>query len=1655
MILFLYSASSFGQNVDLANNLFGNEWIDYDKQYIKLRLSTDDIYRLSYDQLRQAGLPEGVEIQTIKIQNLGNTIPFYSSRKANQILAPGDYLLFYGEKNRAQLDQYLHQNPDATRLNDEYSVVSDTAAYFISWGHTSTPQIINEEEIDYTQTLAETRVYNHIEHRIFSTFHYKPVENRDLVRYSSFVAAEGFGTGLKKQITETFDVVDRINIGLDPKVSFRYGTNRNELNTKIKINGNDFISYFEAGYRNYVIDVDTTINYSWISDQMAIDFGTSGDASIQLADIRFEYTRTIDGAKEIPDVINLPPSQEDRYLRIKNYTGAALPVINLTNGKYYETVIQNNNLVIFVPQSNSAQDIALVNNSIESPNLEPVSFFDFSTIDHNFIFLTSQRLNNNEGGTNPIQDYVDYRQSSIGGSYDPVIVNVEDLYDQFAYGIDRHFLAIRHFAHYAKNNWSNVRFMFIIGKGREYTTQRHPSQLQDPLTPQMMVPTYGQPGSDNLLTRRVEEATLIFPTSRFAANTKEEVAQYLDKVRDHELNINNPQTIEDRLWMKKVLHLSGGSDDIQESIKMQLADMENVIESSKMGADVTTLARFSSTPIEQALSEGLLNLVNNGLALITFFGHSSTGVLDFDMGDINNYSNKGKTPLMIALGCNAGNIHGTSSKGLSETYVKIPSKGMVGFLASTGSAYAYQQYLYGQQLYNVLGNDNYGNPIGESINAIIDSFKYDTSLGVETFLEQVTLHGDPSITLHKNEASDFVPEGSSAKTVPLNVNSYEDKFTFCFDLANIGLSYKDSLDIGLKHFYPDGFLATDTVQRVGQIFYKKEVCFSFPILEGAPVGKHLIKVDVDINNEVNEFPLPFAEENNALFINDREGYEFFMLNNAAKPIFPMDFGITNNSRPKLIASTYNGLGKPVDYTIQFDTSGFFDSPSLVEETISNIKSSIEWDVPYNLTNNTVYYWRLSPIDTTTNSRIWEKSSFLYDENVEEGWNQSHYYQFLEDEYRNLVLSPSKRKIEFATDFQDLRIENKIYKNGDDRPHFYLNNVSKNGPFTFQISPGLSITLIDSVGRRLLTPFPETEYGTFNNRGKQVPMWLFQDLTNKETRQNIIRFLENEVENGIYVIINTVLFRDNLDFKTETWASDSLEFDNNIFTFFESLGAKHIRDFQEKGGLPYVFSYIQGKGPVIESIADSQEGAINVLLPFAGKWFEGDLTSTRIGPSSKWNSLIFNKMVEESDTVYLSIIGIENSGLEIPLKKVLINNLNSIDLSDIPENYSFLKLKFQSKDEENLTSALLNKWTVLFEGKADLFINNNGDINFYKDTLQQGDQLKLSLPIHNYTNYDIGTVEAEVVIKDNNNNQVFKNIDLGSFKSGETKSLNFSASTIDLLGDYLMNVTINPEKDPEENYYFNNFSSLSFNVFEEKINPVLDVTFDGVHILDGDIVSPEPMITISLKDENPFLLLQDSNTFELVILYPSGTEETIDLNDPRVLFTKATDEDNNVANLEFNPIFQEEGKYLLTVNSQDQTGNIAGENAFTIGFEVLLNKALSEVYNYPNPFSTSTEFIFTLTGSEVPEFFTIQIMTISGKVVKEISKEEFGPIRIGVNRSQYKWNGRDEFGSPLGNGVYLYRVLTSKADGSSFDKFDLGVESNAHFKKGWGKMVIIR
>jgi flagellar hook assembly protein FlgD len=83
--------------------------------------------------------------------------------------------------------------------------------------------------------------------------------------------------------------------------------------------------------------------------------------------------------------------------------------------------------------------------------------------------------------------------------------------------------------------------------------------------------------------------------------------------------------------------------------------------------------------------------------------------------------------------------------------------------------------------------------------------------------------------------------------------------------------------------------------------------------------------------------------------------------------------------------------------------------------------------------------------------------------------------------------------------------------------------------------------------------------------------------------------------------------------------------------------------------------------------------------------------------------------------------------------------------------------------------------------------------------------------------------------------------------------------------------------------------------------------------------------------------------------------------------------------------------------------------------------IRNVYNFPNPFSSFTNFTFILLASDNVQSCKIKIYTVAGRLVKEISTY----AKVGFN--QIYWDGRDNDGDVMANGVYLYKIILD--DGS--------------------------
>lgn len=148
------------------------------------------------------------------------------------------------------------------------------------------------------------------------------------------------------------------------------------------------------------------------------------------------------------------------------------------------------------------------------------------------------------------------------------------------------------------------------------------------------------------------------PIGRISAITPAEVAIYLTKVIQYEQaqQLSSP-FISDRAWLKNVVHVIGASEESLGAILTN--DMNRytqIISDTLYGANVNTFSKVSAAPVEQASSTRLQNLFQEGIGLMTYFGHSSATTLEFNLDNPDQYNNGGKYPVTIVMGCNAGNF---------------------------------------------------------------------------------------------------------------------------------------------------------------------------------------------------------------------------------------------------------------------------------------------------------------------------------------------------------------------------------------------------------------------------------------------------------------------------------------------------------------------------------------------------------------------------------------------------------------------------------------------------------------------------------------------------------------------------------------------------------------------------------------------------------------------------------------------------------------------------------------------------------------------------------------------------------------------------------------------------------------------------------------
>jgi hypothetical protein len=1666
ILAFVWSSpTANAQMTEGGNTLYGNEWINYDQQYFKMPVVQDGIYRVSYQQLEAAGAfgQSGLNGSNLKVFRNGKEVPVFTSTQGS--FGASDYIEFYGQMNRGELDKYLYRNPDDEQLNPRYSLFSDTAAYYLTWSNDPgerIAQVANDlSNLPAAETSCTALVINDYNGTRINGKNYGASDAWSC-RYD---VGEGWSDAPRATSNITLATPSLAATGGTAKISLHLLGTSGQHTFNMTINGNSLGSDNFSGWevKDYSFDFPAA-NLMAGNNTLKIEAANNEDDRFALAYTILEYPNNFKFQNKSEYSFKVAGGDR-KYLVIENFNhGGSAPLLyDLTNNTRIQTQLDGNLVKVVLPPSNEARELVLVANTAlkNTGTIQKKQFVNYfqTTTEANYIILTHPSLLNDGQGNNYVQQYADYRASIAGGSFKTVIIDVTQVYDQFGYGIDRSELSIRNFLKLSTIKWQ-PEHLFMVGKGWGHQAVRKRLAEEGTWKSSNFVPTFGYPSSDYLLVTDNDNTLPWMAVGRLGILYPDQLRAYLKKVQEYESALDNKnQTIEDLSWTKKVMHFGGGDAAIQNTVQSELNRLKTIAQKDKLGANVLSYFKNSTDVIQSAQSEDVVREINEGANLLSFFGHSAPTTMDFNIGQPEDYNNKGKYPIFYAIGCNTNSMfEGTVS--LSESFVLTEDKGFIAFFGATWITNLSNLSGYATYFYQNYGNNQYGNRLGSIIKQTINDYSDSNSFLAEQLRQVLMLHGDPALKTHSFDTPDYIVDTKKTFTNPLAVNTEEDSLGLTLTIANIGRSIADSLGVKLEILSPSGQLYPVRNITVYAPKFESTWTFNVPLLS-KELGQNKLVITLDDTNSITEMPAA-AEANN------RAEVVFYTIANDIFPITPTEFSIVGSYEDMVLkASTANTFSEPHTYYMEIDTTELFNSPLLRTHVANQPGGIMEWQPTIQLIDSTVYYWRVS-IDSTETSGAgfkWHNSSFVYIQNSPKGWNQSHYWQYKKDELIHLTLDEDSQKQQFGLSQRNVQVNNgaffvpsivswtdvNAFVDGFRELQFWPNCAG----YPIEL---IHVSIFKQGTLQTVINTPTSGNTVPNCTGGNTKRFIFNPKIAAH-RAQLIDFLENTIEDGDYVAFFTTQLQ-NQNYGADQWAADSLTLGTNIFEVLEKQGARQIRSVVNNQ-TPYILFYQKNSTnfPAYEAHASTMSQVININADIIGVAPNATITSPLIGPASNWESLIWevNEFSPETDTFSVDVIGVDANGN----KSIIMQDTSELNLSlaSIDANqFPYIQLVYNVKDNKNFTPTQLDYWRVLYTPVPEAALAPNKHL-VMADTLQQGQPVALEFAVENISGVDMDSLLVHFVITDSANKQ--QNIAQrgAPLKKNQTQIVKLDVDTKDMIGGaQSIYIDVNPSNDQPELTHINNTGLLKFSIDKDIRNPLLDVTFDGIHIMDGDIVSPKPEIIATLRDDNQFLALNDTSLFRMTLVYPDKTTQQVFFDGNVLSFFPATGNlsAENKARVEYRPNFDQDGVYQLVIDAKDASGNKSGEAAYKVRFEVIKETMVSHVLNYPNPFSTSTQFVFRLTGEALPDYMKIQIMTVSGKIVREITMDELGPLRIGDNKSTYKWDGTDEFGEELANGVYLYRVITKSSDEQfkTYDRSDMSA-LNQYFKNGFGKLVILR
>lgn len=1612
-IISLYSIGiSYSQNYN---------WITPDKTYLKLFVAADGMYRISQSDFTQAGINTVIiDPRTVKLYYKGSEIPLYFEGEQDGSFDANDYIDFYGTRNYGGLTNTYLASFSPTALNyvtDEYfNLYSDTSVYWLGWDganglrystsnfstNTPYPQNFSYDklhfEVDSLYSLGET-VNNNTDFRYFNT---------EKISGEGWYSASLFAG---QSVSRSFSIPLLSPSAQD--CSFRLfafpnsrDTSFNEHKVELRVNTTLIATIAKNDYERF----DTTITFS-------STLLTSSSNTVSVT-----YTPTFGNPNATPnlyfDLIEITYPKifkfENSNCRInlsgKDTTSAkfSLTGYNSSNPTFiYDTrnfikltnISSDGDTLFYTGKQNGTFEISNQNISrkpfrIEArqvPNLvSNTNGADYLIIYHKLFESQAEQLRS-------------HRQNV--DSYRSFKASVADIIDIFNYGMEDP-IALRRFVKYANDNWQTpaVKFVCLMGRGSLDPKNNRGSQSYY----RNFIPVYGNPPSDGYFVNYNLDGFIYYQQAavgRLPVYTQQEAQDVVNKIIDYDNQRQNPQD-----WWKRFIMITGGPNR-NEQIQYQTQSnflINTYIDPPPISGEPSRIYRNDSAGfITFNYADSIKREINRGGIITNFIGHAASQDWELGLEDPLGLNNGFKDPLVLSMTCYTGKHSEPNLRGFGEKFVYASNRGAIGFLGSTGWSFSGAGNEINKLILQGFSQDTLRR-IGELVKYASNLQLNDTgSFQVKNMMNCYNILGDPASKLLLPNTPEFLI-GVSDYRISNPYPLVGENVTLTIFPKNYGLFAKDC-DVRfeiLKNGLP--FRSKDTT--LSSFEFNDTASYSFRL---DTLGNYSLKVTLDPNDDYSqEIPT-----NNILTL------PLPLRNISYTPLKPI-----YNSVVVSDSVEFTGLNPQVDLRtnavkviLQVDTSRSFSNPlyTYTNQNINGVATKVPYRIPIQDTN-LVYYWRTNALINNDSTGWSETMRFVYNPGVSDNISTSKINfdsrtgrgsrvipfdsvvtiytklpgQFDQNEITGLYYTGNGYKL---TDFSGEMQIKSWGSNGSEASYFTVNNFSL-------YADGGQNTGLNIVKVRKLT-------------GSFVEFRNFR-MTTAASSDSVINFL-NTFDTTHFILIGIAATVNSSDSLRQTAKNKIKQFGSTLIDSVTTFG-----QFDSYAFIGYLNAAPQNTSEAFHRYVTKavwSPSFANLSATFLNT--HGTLNFS-MGPAHRWKYFQWDRILTSGSSVNYNISAISRTGQLVQMASGISTNtfvnLDTLNSFDFPELNLTAELLIDTLT--GLQSPEFKSMYFKYTPPCEIIPDN---YSFVKSdsVVDEGEEVTVSVK-----NYNIGYVPAGVVVYRWTANApsglvilkmdtVFtplqpdsSRISSVTFNTTGLKDPEVSIDTLDI------NFEVSLLGNQNDYYPFNNFAFTDIVIVGDSTGPAIDITYNGDKIVNGDLIPAKPEIAFKFFDDSE-LLYSVADTSGIFIKL--GGRRIFYTNDgqpnPDIAFT-AVNNGTLKTQVIYKPTLQD-GPHLIQYIGSDKDGN-----RDTVTNDVYVSYAFQvrDLYNFPNPMQGETHFTFNLFTSEAPQSCKIKIYTVAGRLIKDIT----APAKVGFN--QIFWDGRDNDGETMANGIYLYKLVLEDA-----------------------------